>query len=191
MQEDLFGYTPTMPEGFRYQAEVVPQKLQEALLGVLPGLSFRPFDFHGYEGKRRVVSFGWKYDFDTESVRKIDDIPSFLLPLRQLAADFAGLPAEKLEQALITEYDVGAPIGWHRDKAVFGRVVGVSLLAPCTFRLRRRRAGKWERASVALEPGSAYLLSGAARSEWEHSIPPLNGLRYSVTFRELHAGTTG
>lgn len=192
MQEDLFGYpSRTMPEGFRYQAEVVPRKLQEALLEVMPGLPFRPFAFHGYEGKRRVASFGWKYDFDTESIRKIDAIPPFLLPLRQLAAEFAELPAEKLEQALVTEYNVGAPIGWHRDKAVFGRVVGVSLLASCKFRLRRRRAGKWERASATLEPGSAYLLSGAARSDWEHSIPPLDRLRYSVTFRELHAGTTG
>lgn len=189
MQGDLFGKPPgNLPEGFRYQAGIVPRKLQEALLEALPELPFKPFDFHGYEGKRRVVSFGWKYDFDTETVRRIDAIPPLLLPLRQLAADFAGLPAEGLQQALVTEYDVGAPIGWHRDKAVFGDVVGVSLLTSCTFRLRRKRAGRWERTSVILEPGSGYLLSGAARSEWEHSIPPVERLRYSVTFRELRSG---
>lgn len=189
MQGDLFGKPPgNLPEGFRYQAGIVPRKLQEALLEALPELPFKPFDFHGYEGKRRVVSFGWKYDFDTETVRRIDAIPPLLLPLRQLAADFAGLPAEGLQQALVTEYDVGAPIGWHRDKAVFGDVVGISLLTSCTFRLRRKRAGRWERTSVILEPGSGYLLSGAARSEWEHSIPPVERLRYSVTFRELRSG---
>jgi len=189
MQGDLFGNPPgNLPEGFRYQAGIVPRKLQEALLEALPELPFKPFDFHGYEGKRRVVSFGWKYDFDTETVRRTDAIPPLLLPLRQLAADFAGLPAEGLQQALVTEYDVGAPIGWHRDKAVFGDVVGISLLASCTFRLRRKRAGRWKRTSVILEPGSAYLLSGAARSEWEHSIPPVERLRYSVTFRELRSG---
>ncbi|AEG55481.1 alpha-ketoglutarate-dependent dioxygenase AlkB [Sinorhizobium meliloti] len=189
MQGDLFGNPPgNLPEGFRYQAGIVPRKLQEALLEALPELPFKPFDFHGYEGKRRVVSFGWKYDFDTETVRRTDAIPPLLLPLRQLAADFAGLPAEGLQQALVTEYDVGAPIGWHRDKAVFGDVVGVSLLTSCTFRLRRKRAGRWERTSVILEPGSGYLLSGAARSEWEHSIPPVERLRYSVTFRELRSG---
>ncbi|MDX0005957.1 alpha-ketoglutarate-dependent dioxygenase AlkB [Sinorhizobium meliloti] len=189
MQGDLFGKPPgNLPEGFRYQAGIVPRKLQEALLEALPELPFKPFDFHGYEGKRRVVSFGWKYDFDTETVRRTDAIPPLLLPLRQLAADFAGLPAEGLQQALVTEYDVGAPIGWHRDKAVFGDVVGVSLLTSCTFRLRRKRAGRWERTSVILEPGSGYLLSGAARSEWEHSIPPVEHLRYSVTFRELRSG---
>lgn len=189
MQGDLFGKPPgNLPEGFRYQAGIVPRKLQEALLEALPELPFKPFDFHGYEGKRRVVSFGWKYDFDTETVRRTDAIPPLLLPLRQLAADFAGLPAEGLQQALVTEYDVGAPIGWHRDKAVFGDVVGVSLLTSCTFRLRRKRAGRWERTSVILEPGSGYLLSGAARSEWAHSIPPVERLRYSVTFRELRSG---
>ncbi|MDW9366687.1 alpha-ketoglutarate-dependent dioxygenase AlkB [Sinorhizobium meliloti] len=189
MQGDLFGNPPgNLPEGFRYQAGIVPRKLQEALLEALPELPFKPFDFHGYEGKRRVVSFGWKYDFDTETVRRTDAIPPLLLPLRQLAADFAGLPAEGLQQALVTEYDVGAPIGWHRDKAVFGDVVGISLLTSCTFRLRRKRAGRWERTSVILEPGSGYLLSGAARSEWEHSIPPVERLRYSVTFRELRSG---
>ncbi|RVG02879.1 alpha-ketoglutarate-dependent dioxygenase AlkB [Sinorhizobium meliloti] len=189
MQGDLFGKPPgNLPEGFRYQAGIVPRKLQEALLEALPELPFKPFDFHRYEGKRRVVSFGWKYDFDTETVRRTDAIPPLLLPLRQLAADFAGLPAEGLQQALVTEYDVGAPIGWHRDKAVFGDVVGVSLLTSCTFRLRRKRAGRWERTSVILEPGSGYLLSGAARSEWEHSIPPVERLRYSVTFRELRSG---
>lgn len=191
MQGDLFGNPPgNLPKGFRYQAGIVPQKLQKVLLEALPGLPFKPFDFHGYEGRRRVVSFGWKYDFDTESVRKIDAIPPLLLPLRQLAADFSALPAEGLQQALVTEYDVGAPIGWHRDKAVFGDVVGISLLASCTFRLRRKRTGKWERASVILEPGSAYLLSGSARSEWEHSIPPVERLRYSITFRELRSGIT-
>jgi len=65
------------------------------------------------------------------------------------------------------------------------RVVGVSLLAPCTLRLRRRVGRGFERSAQALEPRSAYLLSGAARSDWEHSIAPLAELRYSVTFRSL------
>ena len=45
-----------------------------------------------------------------------------------------------------------------------------------------------ERANVVAEPGSAYLLSGPARREWEHSIPALEALRYSVTFRNLRGG---
>jgi hypothetical protein len=36
-----------------------------------------------------------------------------------------------------------------------------------------------------IEPRSAYFLSGPARWEWEHSIPPLEQLRYSLTFRNI------
>ena len=74
---------------------------------------------------------------------------------------------------------------WHRDKAVFGEVIGVSVLAPCVFRLRRKAGEKWERVSIIAEPRSMYLLSGPARTEWEHSIPPVDTTRYSVTFRAL------
>lgn len=85
---------------------------------------------------------------------------------------------------LVTEYGPGAGIGWHRDKAVFGEVVGVSLLSPCALRLRRKVGErKWERANVKAEPRSVYLLSGPAHTEWEHSIRPVDSVRYSVTFR--------
>jgi alkylated DNA repair dioxygenase AlkB len=186
MQGDLFGNLPSgLPEGFRYAPDIVPQAMQDALLREIPNLPFKAFDFHGFEGKRRVVSYGWKYDFDSATLRESSDIPEFLLPLRTLAAQTAGLPSEHLQQALASEYDVGAPIGWHRDKGVFGVVVGVSLLSSCTFRLRRKADDKWERASIIAEPGSIYVLSGPARTVWEHSIPPVERLRYSITFRQL------
>ena len=186
MQGDLFGDPPSkLPEGFRYRRDALPREIQDELLREIPKLPFKAFDFHGFEGKRRVVSFGWKYDFDTAALRKADGIPSFLIPLRQIGAEFAGLSSDCLQQVLVSEYDVGAPIGWHRDKDVFGVVIGVSLLSACTFRLRRRVGDKWERASITVEPGSIYVLSGPARTVWEHSIPPVNRLRYSITFREL------
>jgi hypothetical protein len=112
----------------------------------------------------------------------------FLLPLREKAAAFAGLAASELQHVLITEYGPGAAIGWHKDKAVFGEVVGISLLSSCTFRLRRKAGAGWERASLVAEPGSAYLLRGASRTEWEHSIPAVESLRYSITFRNLRSG---
>src|SRR5690606_24325806 len=118
---------------------------------------------------------------------KTDEIPDFLHPLRVRAAAFAGLAPLALEHVLLTEYAPGAGIGWHRDKPVFGEVVGVSLLAPCAFRLRRRRESGWERAAFEAEPRSAYLLSGPARRDWEHSIAPMQRLRYSATFRTLAA----
>ena len=185
-QGDLFAAAAAaLPEGFRYERDILPEADQLDLLREIPQLPLKPFDFHGFEGKRRVVSFGWKYDFALASLQKTDDIPDILFPLRDIAADFAGLAPERLQQTLVSQYDIGAPIGWHRDKAVFGVVVGISLLSPCTFRLRRRNGEKWERASIEAKPGSIYVLSGPARTVWEHSIPPVDRLRYSITFREL------
>ena len=185
-QQDLFGVADDrFQEGFRYSPGIVLPDLQRSVLEAIPALPFKAFDFHGFEGKRTTVSFGWKYDFDSQSIRKTEPIPSLLLSIREVAAGVAGIAAEALEQALVTEYTPGAPIGWHRDKSVFGRVVGISLLSSCTFRLRRRTGDKWQRQSFVLDPGSAYLLAGASRKLWEHSIPPVDRLRYSVTFREL------
>jgi alkylated DNA repair dioxygenase AlkB len=186
VQEDLFrGADGTLPEGFRYSAEIVRPDLQRTVLEAMPTLAFKAFDFHGFEGKRRTVSFGWKYDFDSQRVRRADAMPSVLLSIREVVARFAGIEPDALAQALVTEYGPGAPIGWHKDKFVFGRVVGVSLLSSCTFRLRRRDGAKWQRRSLVLEPGSAYLMAGASRTHWQHSIPPVDRLRYSITFREL------
>ena len=188
-QLNLFGAGPPpaegLPEGFKYHPEVLSPQNERAVLERVRELPFEDFQFHGYVGKRRVVSYGWQYDFNASVLRRTDDMPPFLLSLREVAARFAGIPAERLQHVLVTEYDPGAGIGWHRDKAVFGDVVGISLLSPCTFRLRRRAGSSWERVSIAAEPRSAYLLSGPARTEWEHSIPAVDALRYSITFRNL------
>jgi alkylated DNA repair dioxygenase AlkB len=176
------------PAGFGYRAELITRAEESALIARVRELPFREFEFHGYTGKRRTVSFGWRYDFSGRRLEKADDIPDYLLPLRAAAASFAGLEPEEFRHALVTEYAPGAGIGWHRDKAVFGEVVGVSLLSPCVFRMRRALGGrKWERVNLCIEPRSAYLLSGPARTEWEHSIPQADALRYSITFRNLRA----
>lgn len=176
---------PTFPEGFRYEAEILTQAQEIELLDRMQELPFREFQFQGYVGKRRVVSYGWQYDFNLRALQEAEDIPPFLLTLRKTAADFAGMAPERLQQVLVTEYDAGAGIGWHRDKAVFGEVIGLSLLSACRFRLRRKAGTGWERASLTAEPRSVYLLSGPARTEWEHSIPEVDTLRYSITFRNF------
>jgi alkylated DNA repair dioxygenase AlkB len=185
----LHDVAPPIPEGFRYRPELIGTAEQDALLAHVRQLPFREFEFHGYTGKRRVVSFGWRYDFSARHLLKADDIPAFLLPLREVAATFAGMEPYEFQHVMVTEYSPGAGIGWHRDKAVFGQVVGISLLAPCVLRLRRAVGKrKWERVNVLAEPRSAYFLSGQARSGWEHSIPPVEELRYSITFRNLRSG---
>ena len=184
-QGDLFGARSDLPDGMRYASDVISPDEERALVADLAHLPFRPFEFHGFLGKRRTVSFGWSYDFDGGSLQQSRGIPDFLLPVRARAAAFAGLDPDALEHALVIEYSPGAGIGWHRDRPAFGDVIGISLLSPCTFRLRRRHGSGWERRALAAQPRSAYLLRGPSRTEWEHSIPPLETLRYSITFRGL------
>ena len=184
--DDLSTAREDFPEGFRYAPELITPDEEVELLARIKELPFREFEFHGYKGKRRVVSFGWQYDFAARSLRKADDIPGSLLQLRAVASQFAGVEPAELQHVLVTEYGAGAGIGWHRDKAVFGIVVGISLLSPCVFRLRRRIGERrWERISLIAEPRSGYILSGPVREEWEHSIPSVSALRYSVTFRNM------
>ena len=185
-QPTLFDPAPSrLPEGFRYQPDLITPDEEAGILRNVKMLPFRNFEFHGYVGKRRVISFGWRYDFNDRELQKADDIPEFLGPLRDRAALFAGIASAELQHALVTEYEPGAAIGWHRDKDVFGDVIGVSLLSACNFRLRKKVGTRWERASITAEPRSVYLLHGAARTEWEHSIPEVDRLRYSITFRSM------
>lgn len=173
-------------EGFRYLPAFVEPDVEAGLIACVRDLPFQEFEFHGYKGKRRVVSFGWKYEFSGGGqLRKAGEIPEFLLPLRSLAASIANIEQGAFQHVLVTEYGPGAGIGWHRDKAVFGDVVGVSLLSPCILRFRRKVNSKWDRFNVFAEPRSAYHLTGPARLEWEHSILRVDALRYSITFRTM------
>jgi alkylated DNA repair dioxygenase AlkB len=188
-QKDLFETTresaSELPEGMRYARELIPHDEEQRLVQAMAALPFKEFEFHGFLGKRRTVSFGWNYDFNGGGLKRAGEMPDFLLPVRARAARFASLDPSALEHALLIEYGPGAAIGWHRDRPQFGDVIGISLLSPCTFRLRRKTGSTWERRSIAAEPRSAYLLRGPSRTEWEHSIPPVDALRYSVTYRNL------
>ena len=183
-QIDFFTEKPKYPEGFRYQRELISPHEETELIAHIRELPLKEFEFHGFLGKRRVKSFGWHYDFASESLKQTEPIPDFLLPVREKAALFADLTPDDIQHVLVTEYD-HAGIGWHRDKANFEDVIGVSLLAPCTFRLRRKVGKRWERVSLEAEPRSVYLMRGPSRTDWEHSIPEVEGLRYSITFRTL------
>jgi alkylated DNA repair dioxygenase AlkB len=185
LQASLFESVPDLPDGMRYAAELISRAEERALVQKLPALPFTEFEFHGFLGKRRTVSFGWHYDFNGGGLKQAGKLPDFLLPLRMCAAEFAGLEPSALEHALLIEYKPGAGIGWHRDRPQFGDVIGISLLASCTFRLRRKINATWIRRTLTAEPRSAYLLRGGSITEWEHSIPPLETLRYSVTFRTV------
>jgi alkylated DNA repair dioxygenase AlkB len=173
------------PPGFRYGENFVTQEEEIALAASVGQLDLRPFEFHGYLGNRRVASFGLQYDYSRRSVEPAGAMPAFLNDLLLRVAEFAGSDAGAFQQVGVNEYRPGAAIGWHKDKPQFGIVVGVSLLGPAMMRFRRAEGSLWERISHELMPRSVYILSGAARAEWEHSIPPVSDLRYSITFRTL------
>ena len=171
--------------GLRYREDVISATEERSLIGQLGGLDLAPFRFHGWLGNRKTQSFGWRYDFDDASFNPTEPIPDWLQPVRESAAAFAGLTADDFVHVLLARYDPGAGIGWHRDRDVFDKVVGISLNAPATLRFRQRTPTGFRRANVDVAPRSAYLLSGEARHDWEHSISPGQSLRFSITFRTL------
>lgn len=177
--------------GLRYEQAVIGELEERGLIERLDGLDLAPFRFHGFVGNRRTRSFGWHYDFEDASFTPAEPIPDWLQPLRERAAAFAGLSPQDFVQVLLARYDPGAGIGWHRDRDVFEQVVGFSLNTPATLRFRQRTASGFRRANLDVAPRSAYLLSGEARHEWEHSIAPGDQLRFSITFRALSAKGRG
>lgn len=187
-QADLFGHVPaptTKPDGFDYWPDLLSADEQAELAAQLQGLRFKPYEHMGYQGFRRIVAFGRRYDVERGRLEAADPWPDFLQVLLARLTERVGLNRGDFVQALINEYAPGAGIGWHRDRPVYGEILGVSLLAPCVMRLRRKDGAGWRRSAAPLEPGSAYRLSGEARREWEHSISPMTALRYSITFRTL------
>lgn len=180
---DLFG-TPAL-SGFDARDDLISRDEETRLIAALDSLELQPFRFQGWLGKRLTTSFGWRYDFDDASFTRGAALPDWLLPVRANAAAFAGLPAEAFEHALLTRYDPGAGIGWHKDRPVFEHVIGISLGNPATMRFRRRRPGGFDRFAAPLAPRSVYHLSGEARHGWEHSIAPMDAPRWSITFRSL------
>ena len=171
--------------GLKYEDDLISPADEEQLLAHLTSLDLAPFRFHGFVGNRKTQSFGWRYDFDDASFTPAEPIPDWLEPLRNKAAEFGGMKPNDFVHVLLARYDPGAGIGWHRDRDVFEKVIGISLGTPATLRFRQRTSSGFRRVSLEVEPRSAYLISGESRWDWEHSITPGDQLRFSITFRSL------
>ena len=172
------------PEGLRYAADFVSPETEGELIGRIAALPLKPFQFGQYEGKRRVASFGFSYDYVLRRLREAEPIPDWLGPVLRKVEAFGG-PETRVRQVLCTEYDFGVGIGWHRDRPHFDRIFGLSLGSGCKFRFRRAAGDKWERFTLDAEPRSLYMMSGESRRVWEHSIPAVEAPRYSITFRTM------
>ncbi len=187
LQADLFGHAPgpVVPSGFDYWPDTLSAPEQAAVVEQLQRLSFRPYEHMGYQGFRRIAAFGRRYNPERRELEAAEPWPDFLQRLLRRLAGRLGLDDGPFVQALVNEYAPGAGIGWHRDRPVYGEIVGVSFIAPCVMRFRRKETAQWRRAGATLDPGSVYRLSGEARRDWQHSISPMTALRYSITFRTL------
>jgi DNA oxidative demethylase len=173
-------------DGLTYRLDFIDESEEKQLIENLKSLAYQEVRIQGYAAKRTVLHYGYDYNYDGRSIHPADPPPSFLEPLLDKCASAANVPRESFQQFLVARYPAGATIGWHRDAPMFGSpVVGISLGSACTMRFRRKAGSKFERESLQLEPRSLYILDGAARTQWQHSIPPTPDLRYSITMRTL------
>lgn len=186
---ELFG--PDLPPGFAYRERFLSAAEESALVHAIEKVEFAAFEMRGVVAKRRVAFYGRHYD---ESRGPERPIPEFMFPIRDRLAEWAGLEPSAFAMALINEYSVGAPIGWHRDAPQYDMIAGVSLLSSARMKLRpyvspkdvpNLKGPRKTTHEIELMPRSAYLISGEARQAYEHSIPPATALRYSLTFRTL------
>jgi alkylated DNA repair dioxygenase AlkB len=185
-QRTLFDGEQGGPPGLRYEPEFVDADEERRLLDAIGGLPLHEAAYRGYTAKRRIVSYGAGYDFDANVLRPAPPVPPILHPLRAKVAARLGVPADALTHALVTEYRPGTPLGWHRDVPDFGVVAGVSLGSACRMRFRPYPPQRGQRTfTLELAPRSLYVLAGAVRWQWQHSVAPTPGLRHSITFRTL------
>ena len=187
-QAELFrDESARFPPGMQYFDDIISQSDERQLVAYIAGLPLKPFEFAGgFKGNRRVLSFGWRYDYTAQRLSEALPIPDELAGVRRIVASRFKVPFENIAQALLTEYAPGAGIGWHRDAPMFGEaVVGISLAGATVMRFRRGPAHGRETYPLTLAPGSLYILSGAARRDWQHGIAGQKELRYSITFRTV------
>jgi alkylated DNA repair dioxygenase AlkB len=180
---DLFG-APALPAGLDYQDDFIAPADQARLLKTFEQLPFREATFQQYTARRRVVRFGESYDADSADWPALD-WPEWLNELRARVAGRQHVAQDAFVHGLVTEYRPGTPIGWHRDKPEYGRVFGISLGSACRMRFRPfdRRDDRTAVIALELAPRSLYMMDDDIRWRWQHSIPPVKALRYSITFR--------
>jgi len=172
-------------EGFCYYTNFISAEEGILLLKQMPTLDWQEIKMFNQTAKRRVIHLGLNYTYANRSVTPTTPPPAFLHPFIIRSATILKVEPQEIAEILITEYPVGAGIGWHRDAPVFDKILGVSLGSDCMIKFRIKRDEEYEIIKVGLSPNSAYLLSGVARSQWQHSIPPVKIKRYSITFRTL------
>jgi DNA oxidative demethylase len=184
----FYPLTPLMtglPEGFVLRDDFLTAEEETELVAFAGSLDFGEIRMRGVTARRHVKQFGFHYSFESFRLSPAPEIPPQLLPLRTRTGALAGIDPDEFAEVLVTEYPPGAGIGWHRDAPSFGIVAGVSIGAACRMRFQKGVGPDRATAAVELPPRSVYLLTGPARTQWQHTIPPVKEQRFSITFRTL------
>jgi len=193
-----------LPHGLVHRQEFISRGEEAALLALFATLPLREARFKTYYARRRVISFhaadgaGRYASTDDDDLAPGGSLPDLLGDLQRKVAAFAGVAAADFVHVLVSEYRPGTPIGWHRDKPRYGLVAGISFGSRARMRFRPLPApGQWNRVDpktlvvVDLEPRSIYVMKDAIRTQWQHSLPPVPDLRYSVTMRTAAPDRSG
>jgi DNA oxidative demethylase len=176
------------PEGWRYEENFLSLEEERSLVEEFEKLPLAPLQMHGVISKRELMHYGWDYHYDAMTIRPTERPPDFLHSIQERAARLANIAPAALEEILLTRYPLGSGIGWHRDAPMFGSlIIGISLVSPCMMKLRKKMDDVYHTYATELRPRSIYFLTGKARTQWQHSIPSIKALRYSITFRTVHS----
>lgn len=186
-QAPLFDFRKSYPNGFVYEPNFISADEEAALTAAIEKLELRNAPYKEYVANRRIKNFGWSYDPETSQLVEQEPLPDFLRPLATRIAAYLGTPKSRVIEALVTKYQPGTGVGWHRDNEKIEKVVGISLAGWCDFQLRKIGVDEDEPLTVTVEPRSVYVMQGESRWDYLHRVVPTKTLRYSITFRTLPA----
>jgi alkylated DNA repair dioxygenase AlkB len=192
-QGALFDSAGLLPPGLAFEPAFIGVDEEQALIALAATLPLHEARYKEYTARRRVYAYGSRFDFDEYKLQPaaIGELPPVLHALRERLAAWAGVAPDDFVHVMVAEYRQGTPLGWHRDAPDYELICGVSLGSPARLRFRPwppRDPKRQDIVAISLAPRSAYSMRDAARWGWQHSVPPVPGLRYSVTMRTARVG---
>jgi alkylated DNA repair dioxygenase AlkB len=186
--DDLAPSPGALPDGLVYQDGFLSAAEETALIALMARLPLQEARYKSYTARRRVVSYGSRFDYDANELLPSGELIEELHPLRARMAQWAGVAPEALAHVLVAEYLPGTPLGWHRDVPDFEEIFGVSMGGTALLRLRPYPPVRPKREDIIklpVQPRSIYAMRGTARWGWQHSVAPVDATRWSITFRTL------
>lgn len=169
-----------------------------------------PWEWSPSSQARAVAQFGFRYDYENDTVDIVTPTPAIPPLLRRLLLlhqqQQQQHDVERFTQCIINAYgpNQDSHIPWHVDDPAFGPVILVYTFGEARPLLLRRKltttmcnnggdfhdddgtaavAHHHHHRQVVPRHGSCYILSGEVRDSWEHCVPTGSDCRISITFR--------